>query len=139
MNAALIFWPVLAQIALTLSIYVILARRKAGAIKARTVNMKEAALDNRAWPESVLKVSNNLANQFEAPVLFYALCLTLYATDGVGLAALLLAWLYVGLRVVHSFIHIGSNYVPRRLQVFVLSVGVLLALLVVSAWQLAGA
>lgn len=139
MNAALIFWPVLAQIALTLSIYVVLARRKAGAIKARTVNMKEAALDNRAWPESVLKVSNNLANQFEAPVLFYALCLTLYATDGVGLAALLLAWLYVGLRVVHSFIHIGSNYVPRRLQVFVLSVGVLLALLVVSAWQLAGA
>jgi hypothetical protein len=139
MNAALIFWPVLAQIALTLSIYVVLARRKAGAIKARTVNMKEAALDNRAWPESVVKVSNNLANQFEAPVLFYALCLTLYATDGVGLAALLLAWLYVGLRVVHSFIHIGSNYVPRRLQVFVLSVGVLLALLVVSAWQLAGA
>ena len=138
MNAALIFWPVLAQIALTLSIYVVLARRKAGAIKARTVNMKEAALDNRAWPESVLKVSNNLANQFEAPVLFYALCLTLYVIDGVGLAALLLAWLYVALRVVHAVIHIGSNYVPRRLQVFVLSVGVLLALLAVSAWQLPG-
>ena len=45
MNAAVIFWPVLAQIALTLSIYVILARRKAAAIKARTVNMKEAAVE----------------------------------------------------------------------------------------------
>lgn len=53
MNAALIFWPVLAQIALTLAIYIFLARRKAGAVKSRAVNMREAALDNRAWPESV--------------------------------------------------------------------------------------
>lgn len=137
MNASLIFWPALAQIALTLSIYIILARRKAGAIRARAVNMKEAALDNRAWPESVVKVSNNLANQFEAPVLFYALCLTLHAIDGVNLVALLLAWLYVGLRAVHAAIHIGSNHVPRRLQVFVLSTGVLLALLGLCAWRLA--
>ena len=137
MNAAVIFWPVLAQIALTLSIYVILARRKAAAIKARTVNMKEAALDNRAWPESVVKVSNNLANQFEAPVLFYALCLVLHAIDGVSLAALLLAWLFVGLRLVHVFIHLGSNHLPRRMQVFVLGCGVLIALLAVAAWQLA--
>ena len=137
MNASLIFWPALAQIALTLSIYIILARRKAGAIRARAVNMQEAALDNRAWPESVVKVSNNLANQFEAPVLFYALCLTLHAIGGVNLAALLLAWLYVGLRVVHAAIHIGSNHVPRRLKVFVLSTGVLLTLLGLCAWRLA--
>ena len=137
MNAALIFWPVLAQIALTLAIYIVLARRKAGAVKSRAVNMREAALDNRAWPESVVKVSNNLANQFESPVLFYALCLMLHAIDGVSLPALLLAWLYVALRVVHAGIHIGSNQLPRRMPVFVLGTGVLLALLGLSAWQLA--
>ncbi|WP_027589706.1 MAPEG family protein [Pseudomonas sp. RL] len=137
MNAALIFWPVLAQIALTLAIYIFLARRKAGAVKSRAVNMREAALDNRAWPESVVKVSNNLANQFESPVLFYALCLMLHAIDGVSLPALLLAWLYVALRVVHAGIHIGSNQLSRRMPVFVLGTGVLLALLGLSAWQLA--
>ncbi|KHO65862.1 MAPEG family protein [Pseudomonas flexibilis] len=137
MNAALIFWPVLAQIALTLAIYIVLARRKAGAVKSRAVNMREAALDNRAWPESVVKVSNNLANQFESPVLFYALCLMLHAIDGVSLPALLLAWLYVALRVVHAGIHIGSNQLSRRMPVFVLGTGVLLALLGLSAWQLA--
>ena len=137
MNAALIFWPVLAQIALTLAIYIVLARRKAGAVKSRAVNMREAALDNRAWPESVVKVSNNLANQFESPVLFYALCLMLHAIDGVSLPALLLAWLYVALRVVHAGIHIGSNQLSRRMPVFVLGTGVLLALLGLSVWQLA--
>lgn len=137
MNAALIFWPVLAQIALTLAIYIVLARRKAGAVKSRAVNMREAALDNRAWPESVVKVSNNLANQFESPVLFYALCLMLHAIDGVSLPALLLAWLYVALRVVHAGIHIGSNQLSRRMPVFVLGTGVLLALLGLSAWQMA--
>lgn len=137
MNAALIFWPVLAQIALTLAMYIVLARRKAGAVKSRAVNMREAALDNRAWPESVVKVSNNLANQFESPVLFYALCLMLHAIDGVSLPALLLAWLYVALRVVHAGIHIGSNQLSRRMPVFVLGTGVLLALLGLSAWQLA--
>lgn len=99
--------------------------------------MREAALDNRAWPESVVKVSNNLANQFESPVLFYALCLMLHAIDGVSLPALLLAWLYVALRVVHAGIHIGSNQLSRRMPVFVLGTGVLLALLGLSAWQLA--
>ena len=137
MNAALIFWPVLAQIALTLAMYIVLARRKAGAVKSRAVNMREAALDNRAWPEPVVKVSNNLANQFESPVLFYALCLMLHAIDGVSLPALLLAWLYVALRVVHASIHIGSNQLSRRMPVFVLGTGVLLALLGLSAWQLA--
>lgn len=139
MNTTLIFWPVLAQIALTLSIYTILARRKAGALKARAVDLKEATLDNRAWPESVVKVSNNLANQFETPVLFYALCLMLHAIDGVSLITLVLAWLFVGLRLVHAFIHMGSNYLPRRMQVFVLSCGVLIALLAATAWPLASA
>ena len=139
MNTTLIFWPVLAQIALPLSIYTILARRKAGALKARAVDLKEATLDNRAWPESVVKVSNNLANQFETPVLFYALCLMLHAIDGVSLITLVLAWLFVGLRLVHAFIHMGSNYLPRRMQVFVLSCGVLIALLAATAWQLASA
>lgn len=94
MNAALIFWPVLAQIALTLAVYIILARRKAAAVRA-------------------------------------------HAIDGVTPLALGLAWLYVALRLLHAGIHIGSNHVPHRMRVFVLSVAVLLALLATAGWQLA--
>ena len=70
-------------------------------------------------------------------MLFYALCLVLHAIDAVSLTALVLAWLYVALRVVHASIHTGSNRLSRRLPVFLLGTGVLLALLGLCAWGLA--
>src|SRR5690554_6380512 len=73
MSSSHIFWPVLAQILLTLVMFIVFGARKAKAVKAGRVNRKEAALDNRVWPEDVVKVSNNIANQFEYQVLFYVL------------------------------------------------------------------
>ena len=37
-----------------------------------------------------------------------------------------LAWAYVALRYIHSYIHADSNYVPYRMRVFVRSIVVLL-------------
>ncbi|WP_342631573.1 MAPEG family protein [Marinobacter alkaliphilus] len=59
--------------------FIMLGVRKARAVKTGKVNRHQAALDNRVWPEEVVKVSNNIANQFEAPVLFYVLCLVTYS------------------------------------------------------------
>ena len=67
------------------------------------------------------------------PVLFFVLTLALFARGSVDLLALAIAWLFVASRLVHSYIHIGSNYVPNRTRVFtvgVLCVLVLLGLLV---------
>lgn len=38
-----------------------MAWRKAQALRTKPLEIKEAALDNKAWPESVVKVSNNIA------------------------------------------------------------------------------
>lgn len=62
MNSNHIIWPVLAQILLTLMMFIVLGIRKAKAVKAGAVNRQEAALDNRVWPKDVVKVSNNIAN-----------------------------------------------------------------------------
>jgi hypothetical protein len=67
MNSMLIFWPVLAQVVLTILVFILMGYRKAKSIKAGTVNRKAAALDNRVWPTDVVQVSNNIANQFETP------------------------------------------------------------------------
>lgn len=136
MDSHYIFFPMLAQITLTLGMYIVLALRKTQALRAKTMNLKEAALDNKAWPESVVKVSNNIANQFESPVLFYALCLILFAINGVTLLSVALAWVFIALRYLHMKIHIGSNHVPKRLKVFVMSQGVLLLMTALVAWQL---
>jgi hypothetical protein len=137
MNSNYILWPVLAQVFLTLTMLIMLGARKAKAVKAGTVNRQQAALNNRVWPEDVVKVSNNIANQFEVPVLFYVLCLVLYSINAVGMVAIVLAWLFALSRFAHAYVHIGSNYVPIRLRLFLLGCFVLIAMLIQVAWQLA--
>jgi hypothetical protein len=70
----------------------------------------EVSIPNRAW-----------MNLLEAPVLFYALCLATLGAQAVDSIALGLAWAYVGLRVVHSVIHLSYNHVIHRLAVFAAS------------------
>lgn len=139
MNSIHILWPVLAQILLTLSVFIVLGVRKAKAVKAGEVNRKQAALNNREWPDDVVKVSNNIANQFEFPVLFYVLCLVLYNINAVGVVAIVLAWSFTLSRFAHAYVHIGSNYVPIRLRLFLVGCLVLIAMLVLVAWNLAAA
>lgn len=136
MSNSQIFLPVLAQVFLTLAMYVLLAVRKGRALKAGEADLRTTALDNKAWPADVLKVSNNIANQFESPVLFYVLCLVLYGVGGVGPAVLVLAWLYALSRYVHAYVHVGSNYVPRRLRIFQFGFAILLIMLVLAVWRL---
>jgi hypothetical protein len=138
MDAMQIFWPVLAQVALTIAMYFVLGARKARAIKAGRVDRRQAALNNRLWPDDVIKVSNNIANQFETPVLFYVLCLLLYVIGGAGIAAVTLAWVFVISRCAHAYVHIGSNYVPMRTRLFLIACLALLAMALLAAIELAG-
>jgi hypothetical protein len=132
----------LAQLVLTLLMYGVLGVRKENAVKSGQINRKEAALDSRSWPADVVKISNNIANQFESPVLFYVLCLLLFSINGVGLTALVLAlvlawaWAWALTRYVHAYVHVGPNYVPARFRTFMISCVILLALVVLVVWEL---
>lgn len=137
MNSSHILWPVLAQVFLTLMMFIVLGARKARVIKAGKVNREQTALDNKAWPEDVVKVSNNIANQFEAPVLFYVLCLVIYSINAAGTIAVALAWLFAISRSIHAYVHVGSNYIPMRLGLFMFGWLVLLAMLILVVWKLA--
>lgn len=121
MSANLIFLPVLVQILLTLAGYIGLAIAKASAVKNKQVNETRRGLYDDAWPESVIKINNNIRNQFELPVIFYVLCFMLWALQAVTLFVLIVAWLFVLSRLVHAYIHTGSNYVPLRRNVFLFS------------------
>jgi len=137
MNAKLIFYPVLLQIALTLGIYVYLAIAKSRALKLRQVDLERRALDAGAWPDSVRKIANNLGNQFEAPVLYYVLALMLWALSAVNPFSLAAAWGFSISRVFHARIHLGSNHVPHRRTVFTIGCLLLLLMLAQCLWSLA--
>ena len=96
MSQHLIYWPLLAQIALPMIVLLLNAKRKADDRKAGNIDVKKSAMDNTAWSKPVVLTSNNLANQAQLPVLFYAICLVLAAINAVGTLTLSLAWVFVG-------------------------------------------
>lgn len=133
MNNVEILYPVLAHMFLVVFLFIPLIMRKSKAVKNKAVDLKETALNNQAWTSDVKKVSNNIANQFEIPVLFYALCMIIALTDNVGVLNTALAWGFVVLRYVHTYVHIGSNFVPLRMRIFALSLVIVLVMLIQTA------
>ena len=124
-----LYLPVLAQVTLTVLVFITLAVVKAKAAKRGEIDRVKTALHDDAWPESVMKVNNNIRNQFQTPVLFYVLCFMLVQLNAVGPVVLGLAWAFVATRVLHAWIHITSNFVPRRRAVFMLGCLILIGLL----------
>ena len=128
--------PVLVQVLLTLSVYVALIRAKSRALKAGQTDLKRRALYDDAWPESVIQVNNNIRNQFELPVLFYALAFTLWALDAMHYAALAAAWLFALSRIVHAWVHIGPNTQPLRRRAFTFGWAMVAMMALLAAWEL---
>jgi hypothetical protein len=135
-SAPALLWPALAQVLWTFVVFAILGVRRYEAIRDHLVDTRRYGLDDDAWPPKARAAGNNLRNQFESPVLFYALCLigTLAGASG---AVVGVAWLYVATRVVHTAIHVTANVVPVRGAVFALGGVALFVMLVLVALKLA--
>jgi hypothetical protein len=107
------------MVLLTLVIGVLAVRTRFASVKSGDVRAKYYKLmDGQDVPDVVTKTTRNFNNQFETPILFYVVC-TLYLTLGIEHdIAVVFAWLFVGFRVIHSFIHITYNHVIHRLLAF---------------------
>jgi hypothetical protein len=75
-----------------------------------------------------VQAADNFRNLFELPVLFYALCASALALHQVSEGLVAGAWLFVALRVAHSFIHCTYNKVFHRLAAYATGLAVLIAL-----------
>ncbi len=136
MNGRMILLPVMAQVVLTMAVYVLLNVAKARALRRGEVDLSRRGLHDDAWPDSVNKINNNIRNQFEVPVLFYVLSFMLFILDAVTPAALAAAWLFAMSRILHAYIHVGSNYVPTRRRVFVFGCVMLIVMVALAAFSL---
>ncbi len=84
-------------------------------------------------PDNVNWKAHNYAHLMEQPTLFYATVFVLVLA-GVGTGInMMLAWAYVGLRIVHSLVQCTSNKIIMRFPLFLLSSLVLLAMAVRAA------
>ncbi|MCB1553258.1 MAG: MAPEG family protein [Xanthomonadales bacterium] len=134
-----LFLPVLVQIALTAYAYLRLGAAKKAASRAGSVDEARRALHEDAWPDHVIQINHAIRNQFELPVLFYVLCLMLWALDAASIAAQALAWLFALSRIAHFVEHTGANRVAqRRRPLFTVGAVAVLGLLVLAKLALLG-
>jgi hypothetical protein len=124
-RSAIIF-PAIAMFFLTASLIARLAYLRIGAVQRGEISIRYYRLYNEGdQPEALQQIGRHVQNHFEVPPLFYAVVLFLYVTESVTPLAVGLAWGYVALRCLHSFVHLGGNDVRRRLQVWASSLLVL--------------
>ena len=117
MAGTAIIWPMIAHVALVYGVYALIALRRKRAVDTGSAKVSQFR-ENRDEPAESLFVRNNLANQFELPVLFHACCLALLASGGVGPVVLVLAWIFAFSRYVHAAIHVTTNRIRYRQPAF---------------------
>lgn len=124
----LLLLPALIHVGLVFFLVFMTGSGRVAAARRGEVRLKDIALDGSKWPDQLRKRANNYQNQFELPVLFYALIAFLLATRLVDAVQVILAWVFLITRLVHTYIHIGRNVVIDRFYAFVASVVALLAM-----------
>lgn len=124
-----IFYPVVVLVLWTFAVLLLVPRARFRAAREKRVRAADFALgESENVPPETRLPNRNYMNLLELPVLFYVACLVVYVIGKVDAWSLGLAWLYVGLRIAHSIVHITYNHVIHRMRVFALSFVVLVAL-----------
>ena len=109
-----IFYPMFAMFSLSLVALVVMFRRRTAAVKSGLVKVGQfKTYVQESGPDKMIQASRHFSNLFEAPILFYVICiLGMLFSEGTLFVAL--AWLYVLARSVHAYVHLGSNkLIPR--------------------------
>jgi hypothetical protein len=131
--------PVLALVAWTFVMWVWLYATRIPAMRAARVDLDTVARTGAKLelPPEVSRVADNYSHLHEQPTIFYALALAAQVGGAFDSWSVGLAWGYVGLRVVHSFVQATRNVIVVRFFVFVAASLVLLLLLARTVWLLA--
>ena len=121
-----LLWPMLAHMALVFALYAWLSA-------ARTLAVRRGEIGYGAFefsggePPAIARITRNLSNQFELPVIFYAAILILRTAE-VSRWDVAAAWVFVAGRVLHTAVQTRSGNVQLRGLVFVVNAAACLAL-----------
>jgi hypothetical protein len=133
MSTQAVLLPLLVQVALTFAIGFRMAFGRVAAVRARKVHPRDIALREPSWPKHLMQLQNAFLNQFEMPVLFYTLTILVLFTRTADLLFVVLAWIFVALRLAHAYVHVTRNRVPRRAIFFLAGAAVLCVMWIIFA------
>jgi hypothetical protein len=118
MSIQMILAPLFVEVLLTFVLLYWTAGMRVGAVRRGEVHPRDIALREQKWPKRSTQIANAYHNQLELPVLFYVLTVLAIITRHADLLFVLLAWVFVVLRIAHATVHVTSNSVGRRFAMF---------------------
>lgn len=123
------------QVVLTSGIMVLMGRRRFKAAQNKEFHYQAfRTMDLAGANEGVITASRNFDNLFQMPVLFFVGVLTVLHFQLADFIFVMLAAVYVALRLLHSLVHVTSNHVRKRFNLFLLSCVVLWAFWLRLCW-----
>ena len=137
MNREAILYPVFAMFLLVGLMLLRMRSLRFAAVRQREVPVEYyRAFQDATEPEPLRVIARHFANLFEMPVLFYVTAVMIYVTYQTTSWLVACAWLYVALRYVHTWIHLGHNDVITRFSAYFGSFAVLVVMWVTLLVQL---
>ena len=119
MNTTAVLFPMVTLAWWTAITYLLMVYRRLHPSLNKGVKLSEYKVgEPGALPPYVTQANRNIINLFEMPVLYYLTCTILYVTGNVDALVVNLAWIYTGLRILHTLVHVTYNHVIHRSVVF---------------------
>ncbi|MGP9812172.1 MAPEG family protein [Rhodopseudomonas sp. NSM] len=136
MSVQMVLLPVFVLIGLTFALLLGTFWERRRALVSRETKIRDIALGQPNWPERATKVGNCFRNQFELPLLFYALIAIGLPLRRIDLVLVLLSWVFVVTRFAHAGIFVSSNDLGQRSTAWFAGALVLLAMWVYFALRM---
>lgn len=115
-----VLWPVLGHVGLIFFLYAWLTVARTRAVK-RGETEYGCFILGRDEPLHVARITRNLSNQFELPLLFYFLIALLLLRAELTSYDVMAAWVFLIGRLVHTYVQTQTDNVKLRGQVFLIN------------------
>jgi len=117
-----IWLPCAALVGVTALVWLKLYADRLGEMRAKRIEPQALSTARAAAGQlEKTQADDNFRNLFEVPVLFYLLCVAIALNGGSTPGLVAAAWVYVGLRALHSLVHVTYNRVVHRFLAYVAS------------------
>ncbi len=116
------------QVLLTSGVMLLMGKRRFAAAHNKEIQLQAfRTMDLAGANEKVITASRNFDNLFQMPLLFFVGVLAVLQQQQADLIFVVLAGVYVALRLLHTLEHVTNNHVRRRFNLFLASCLVLWA------------
>jgi hypothetical protein len=114
MSIQFVLLPLFVEVLLTFCLMFGMMYFRTSALRRGETRFEDIAMREPNWPKRAQQFAYAFGNQFELPVLFYVLTILSIITRHADFVFVMLAWIFVVLRVTQALVHVTGNDVRVR-------------------------